>query len=134
MLVQCMLSSTNGHWSCPGMPGRGIPDIGVAANWVLGMVSPLLGQSGPCLACTRSGTANGHCLACAGLLGIIKDTEACQLLLSTIATHQAVVATGCWLFMALLLLAVHGIIILTMAMGSGLATLPTHPYLDLRRH
>ena len=30
------------------MPGRGIPDIGmpvVAANWTLGMVSPLLGQA-----------------------------------------------------------------------------------------
>ena len=40
-----MLSSTNGHWSCPGMPGHGIPDIGmpvVTVNWALGMLGQAL--------------------------------------------------------------------------------------------
>ena len=38
---------SNGCWSCQGMPGHGIPDIGmpmVTANWALGVVSPLLSQ------------------------------------------------------------------------------------------
>ena len=48
VLVWCILSLTNGYWSCRGMPGHGIPDIGmlmVAADWVLGVVSPLLGRA-----------------------------------------------------------------------------------------
>ena len=77
----------------------------------------------------------GHCLAHAGLLGIVKDREVsrmtsgipmaisyyCQFFAAGI-THRAVVATGCWhcycwhyfswMFMALLLLAFHGIIII----------------------
>ena len=114
VLVQCILSLTNGCWSCRGMPGHGISGIGmpmVAANWALGVVSPLLGQ--------------------ALLVGIVLPTLGCQLLLSIVAagiTHRAVVVTGswhcycwhyfCWLFMAFLLLAFHcTIIILAAALG-----------------
>ena len=65
-----------------------------------------------------SGTASGHCLARAGLLGIVKDREASLGIPTAVSyitvnycCHQTVVTTGCWLFMASLLLAGHGIII-----------------------
>ena len=144
MLVWCILSLTNGYWSCRGMPGRGIPDIGmlmVAANWALGVVSPLLGQAllvgivlptpGQALLWALSCPcwAFGHCQGQKGVLCDFGYPYGCWLLLSiffffffffffaTGTTHRAVVATGCWhcycwLPMALFFLAVHGIIFL----------------------
>ena len=133
MLVRCILSLTNGYWSCRGMLGHGIPDIGmlmVAANWALGVVSPLLGQAllvgivlptpGQALlwalSCPR--WAFRHCQGQEGIPYDLRYPYGCQLLLAIFAagiTHRAVVATGCWhcycwLSMALFFLAVHGII------------------------
>ena len=102
----------------------------------------------------------GHCLAHAGLLGIVKDRKVsrmtsgipmaisyyCQFFAAGI-THRAVVATGCWhcycwLFIALFFLDVHGIIIVGVSwhyyyLGSGnrgVAFCNTTPICALQRY
>ena len=111
VLVQCILSLTNGCWSCRGMPGHGIPDIGmpmVAANWALGVVSPLLGQvllvgivlptPGQALlwalSCPR--WASRHCQGQGGVPYDFRYPYSCQLLLSIVAAGITHRAAGCW--------------------------------------
>ena len=119
------------------MPGHGIPDIGmlmVAANWALGVVSPLLGQAllvgivlptpGQALlwalSCPR--WAFRHCQGQEGVPYDFRYPYGCQLLLSiflllALPTERwllqavGIVIVGCpwhyfsWLFMALFFLA-----------------------------
>ena len=116
------------------MPGHGIPDIGmpmVAANWAPGVVSPLLGQALlvgivlPTLGQALLWALSCPCWAVNCCCWHYPPSGGCYRLLALLllAVH-GIIFVGCswhyfcWLFMALLLLAFHGtIIILAVALG-----------------
>ena len=127
VLVWCILSLINRYWSCRGIPRHGIPDIGmlmIAANWALGVVSPLLGQAllvgivlptpGQALlwalSCPR--WVFRHCQGQEGVPYDFRYPYGCQLLLSIFCCWHYLPSGGCYRLLALLLLATHGTIFL----------------------
>ena len=100
------------------------PCYWVAANWALGVVSPLLGQAllvsivlptpGQALlwalSCPR--WAFRHCQGQEGVLYDFRYPYGCQLLLSIFCCWHYPPSGGCYRLLALLLLAAHGIIFL----------------------